>query len=32
MAKAQNQVIAGDYQGKIVCLNRAGLYLSLIHI
>ena len=29
MAKAQNQVIAGDYQGKIVCLNRAGLYIAL---
>ena len=29
MAKAQNQVIAGDYQGKIVCLTRAGLYIAL---
>ena len=29
MAKAKNMVIAGDYQGKIVCLNAAGLYIPL---
>lgn len=26
---AKNEVIAGDYQGKIVCNNAAGIYIPL---